>query len=123
MLYGSHLLHWRSLIPVGCELSHRGHDIVIQTTRPDWLGMPTRQMNWRPTKVTGINKTSLMWLAGKMGYAGSWQEASGGWQFGMRQAKADRYVTTTKDITWADRLSEEGRESFAVGYQHFPFII
>ena len=126
LLHASHLLHWRSLIPVGCELSRRGHEIIIQTTRPDWLGMPTYQMNWRPTKVTGINRTSLNWLAGKMGYAEEWQEAAGGWQFGMRQAKADAYVTTTKDMDWL-KLNLHGHGSsvpeFAVGYQHLPVVI
>ena len=121
LFYASHLLHHRSLIPVMIELSRRGHAIVIQTTRPDCLGMPTYQMNWRPTKVTGINRTSLNWLAGKMGYGEEWQQASGGWQLGMREAKADQYVTTTKDMGWLWGQSPNGGR-FAVGYQHIPVI-
>ena len=84
--------------------------------------MPTYQMNWRPTKVTGINKTSLAWLAGKMGYAEEWQHAARGWQFGTREAKADRYVTTTKDPEWARSQHIAGRRAFTVGYQHIPFV-
>ena len=121
LFYASHLLHHRSLIPVMCELSHRGHEIVVQTTRPDWMGMPTWQMNWRPTKVTGVNRTSLAWLAGKMGYSEEWQQAAGSGQFGMGAARADWYVTTTKDMQWLLSLRPSWR--CAIGYQHLPAII
>mgnify|MGYP001579326385 CR=1 FL=1 len=120
LLHGSHLLHWRSLIPVACELSHRGHKIVVQTTRPDWMGMPTWQMNWRPTKVTGVNRTSLAWLAGKMGYGEEWQETA--LRFTLRWRDSyDAYVHTTKAIrSWGQLCPAK---TWAVGYQHLPVVV
>lgn len=122
LLHASHLLHWRSLLPVAIELSHRGHEIVVQTTRPDWLGMPTWQMHWRPTKVTGINKTSLAWLAEKIGYAAEWKACETHYYLWEGMAP-DVCVTTTKDLKWAREKVEMGYQTFAVGYQHIPFVV
>ena len=124
LFHASHLLHWRSLIPVACELSRRGHEIVVQTSRPDWLGMPTYQMNWRPTKVTGINKTSLTWLAGKMGWGQEWQSKQPRISYPcLGLDHLDAAVTTTKDLAWARQQKEAGIQAFAVGYQHFPAVM
>ena len=124
LLFASHLLHWRALIPVAVELAHRGHSITVQINRPNWMGMPAFQMNWRPTQVTGVNRASLAWLADRIG----WREAQGGiecerW---LVPEEYDCAVSTTKDL---DRLRNLGKEingymtTYAVGYQHFPGLI
>ena len=131
LFYASHLLHHRSLIPVMCELSSRGREIVVQTTRPDWLGMPTWQMNWRPTKVTGINRTSLAWLAQLIGYAPEWAGAQPRMQYSRLAGweSADWYpphcvVSTTKDVAWLRRHQNLLVERVvAIGYQHFPIVM
>ena len=110
------------------ELSHRGHQITVQTTRPNWLGMPTYQMDWRPTNVTGINKASLAWLAGKIGYGEEWQAVQD-WIVYERwfvPEEQDAAVATTKDMRF---LRDMGLRingymtTYAVGYQHFPAVI
>ncbi len=128
VFYCSHLLHARSLIPVCIELVHRGHAITVQTSRPNWMGMPTFQMNWRPTNVTGVNKTSLTWLANRIGFGQEWQAVQSRVDYKPHfiPEEYDAAVSTTKDM---DFLRDMGKEingymtTYAVGYQHFPGII
>lgn len=121
--YASHLLHHRSLIPVMCELSSRGHEIVVQTTRPDWMGLPRLAMEFAPQRVCGVNMPLLDWLARKTGYGYEWWMEIEKCRSGRRM-EGDVYVSTTKDIAWLqDRLHSTGCPCFAVGYQHFPVII
>lgn len=125
---GSHILHWRSLIPVACEVARRGHAITVERNRPNWLGMPTFQMNWRPTHVTGVNKTSLAWLSEKIGYGQEWQAAQGHIDYKPHfiPEEYDAAVSTTKDLDFLQDMGEEingHMTCFAIGYQHFPGII
>ena len=127
LFYPSHLLHWRSLIPVACELVSRGHAITVQTTHAEWRGMPTFQMHWTPTRVTGVNKTSLAWLAGRMGYQQEWVKAQGCIEYRRHLApKEDEcVVSTTKDMDFLKLFKQEFPEknAMAIGYQHVPVCL
>lgn len=116
------------MIPVACELSHRGHEITVETNRANWRGMPTYQMAFRPTKVTGVNKTSLAWLAETIGYGQEWADIQGSLSyFGhFIPEEFDAAVSTTKDMDFLEDMTLDinGRmTAYAVGYQHFPGII
>ena len=128
IFFGIHLLHWRSLIPVTVELAHRGHTITVQTNRPNWMGMPTFQMNWTPTKVTGVNRASLAWLADQIGYGQEWRDAQGqvGYKPYFTPEEYDAVVSTTKDMDFLRDMTDDingNMAAYAVGYQHFPVII
>lgn len=117
--FASHLLHWRVLIPVICELIYR-HEIIVQTTRPDWLGMPHRAMRTHPQHVLGINKTSLSWVADWISYRSRWRDVRDGIQYSFLPRRADVLVSTTKEL---GVLRSQSTRSVAIGYQHFPMLV
>ena len=126
ILFASHLLQWRPLLPAIIELMHRCHGVSIKTTRPNWLGLPRFQMAFRPQYMTGFNKASLAWLAEKIGYGQEWGavEDHVDYKSHFIPEEYDVAVSTTKDMAWLrDQWSSGIQRAIAVGYQHLPIVM
>lgn len=125
--YSTHTLYSKVLIPLIVKLAGKGHSIYIYKNKPDFLTYDHYRHAGIPASNTFVNRNSFDYVSGIINYSKTWDVVKSGinFTFSRNLSRYDLIIGTTKNLDMLKFFKNKykGKDIFAIGYQHMPFVV